>query len=91
MPTKLRVAWLSWIASSTALVGQAEPLLQEVQAQHARHADGLTPHTTARRVLRLDQRLQPCPWHDSLYFTEKRLAPRDTLLLGRDGCFMMFV
>ena len=47
------------------------------------HANGLTANPTARRVLRLDQRLQPSPWHHLLYLTEKILAPRHTLILRK--------
>ena len=63
------------------LVGQAEPLLQEVHAQHARHPDGLAPNAPSCGVLRLDECLQSSPRHHSLHLAKELLAARHALLL----------
>ena len=64
------------------LVGQRVPLLQEVHAQHARHADRRATDLAALGVVRLDQRFKPRPRHDRVHLGQEPLAPRLALLAG---------
>ncbi len=56
-------------------VGQIEPVLQQVDAQHALQAHGRAA-VAGLRVMRLDQRHQPIPRHDRLHLGQKCVAAR---------------
>ena len=65
------------------LVGQTEPLLQEVQAQHQLQANRRPTRTLARSgiIMRTQLLQQPCPRHHDLHLTQKAV-PTGRLTLG---------
>jgi len=62
-------------AGQVGQVGQIEPVLQQVDAQHALQPDG--PAAVAGLgIVRLDQSHQPCPQHQALHLGQERVPPR---------------
>jgi hypothetical protein len=57
------------------LVGQVEPVLDEVDAQHALQPDGRAA-THAFRIVRRDHLAQRCPRHDGVHRCQELVAPR---------------
>ena len=55
-------------------VGEVEPVLEEVDTQHALKPDGRTP-VASLRVDRFDQFAQLLPWHHAVHLGKKRCAP----------------
>jgi hypothetical protein len=62
------------------LIGQVEPVLQQVDAQHALQADGWPP-ASGLGVVRLDQPYQPPPRHQRLHLGQEHIAPRGLAVL----------
>ena len=75
----------------TRLVGQVEPVLHEVHAQHALQPNG-RPSVASLRIVRLDHLAHRLPRHDLIHRRQKHIAPgRPTValesgtLIGRCG------
>ena len=61
-------------------IGQVEPVLQKVDAQHALQPDR-RPAVARLRVVRLDHRAQRFPRHDPVHRLQKLIAPRRLAVL----------
>src|SRR5690606_30567210 len=60
-------------------IGEVEPLLQEVDAEHLLEAQG-RPSLALLRVVWFDESDEPLPWDDSVHLGEEPLAASDLAL-----------